>query len=46
VHAQCILPATDKKEGGLLVLFLDLGVSFAPEKFSADTLRSTVFKNK
>jgi len=28
------------------VLFLGLGASFAPEKFSADTLRSTAFKNK
>jgi len=27
------------------VLFLGLGVSFAPEKFSTDTFRSTAFKN-
>jgi len=29
-----------------LVLLLGLGVSFAPENFSADSLRSTAFKNK
>jgi len=45
MHAQCVFyPATLEKEEGLLVLFLGLGVSFAPKNLSADTLRSTAFK--
>jgi len=48
VHAQCALePTTDKMEGGLLVIYLSLGVSFPLKIFLPTPLElSRAFKNK